>query len=294
MSAIQNRRITRSATLALLVLFATSLAGFASGSARVNTLAGPFEGSVGGVAVDALGFVYVADFGEKVRKISPWGEVEVFVDTLYGTSGNTIDAEGNLLQSSFNAGTISRVARDGTVETFASGLAGPVGVTVNTDGLVYACNCSSNVISRITAEGEVSDFASGNLFNCPNGLTHDGDGNLYVANFSDGRVIKIDPDGDASLLATIPGGGNGHLVSVGTDLYVTAFRANRIFKVTSESEVTPFAGTGAFGEADGQAAEATFKTPNGIAYNASRNALYTNDHLLTWGERWEGRAQARR
>ena len=50
------------------------------------------------------------------------------------------------------------------------------------------------------------------------------------------------------MLATLPGGGNGHLVSVGTDLYVTALRANRIFKVSATGEVTLLTGTGAFGE----------------------------------------------
>ncbi len=263
------------------------------GSPIVSTLAGPFDSGVGGVTVDALGFIYVADFGQKVWKISPWGEVEVFVETLYGTSGNAVDPQGNLLQSSFNAGTLSRVARDGTITTLAEGLAGPVGVTVNSDEKIYVTNCSSNVISRVSAAGEVSDFASGSLFNCPNGLSHDAEGNLYVANFADGRVIKISPAGEAALLATIPGGSNGHVVAVGSDLYVTAFRANMIFKVSAEGEVRPFAGTGAFGQQDGPVAQATFSTPNGIAYNPARDALYVNDRLETWTERWEGRARPR-
>ncbi len=280
-------------SLALALLAGWPAAGLAAGSPQVRTLAGPLDGAVGGVAVDALGFVYVADFGEKVWKVSPWGEVEVFADTLYGTSGNAVDPAGYLLQSSFNAGTISRIARDGTVTTLAEGLAGPVGITVNTDGEVYATNCNSNVISRVSAAGEVTDFASGSLFNCPNGLTHDAEGNLYVANFADGRVIKISPGGEAALLASLPGGGNGHLVAAGSDLYVTAFRANMIFKVSGEGEVTPFAGTGAFGEQDGPAAEATFSTPNGIAYHPARDALYVNDRLETWPERWEGRSRPR-
>ena len=278
-----------------LLWIACSAAGLAAdplpaeASVQVKTVAGPLAGGTGGVAVDALGFVYVADFGEKVWKISPEGEVEIFVDSLYGTSGNTIDAEGNLLQSNFFAGTVSKIARDGTVSTLASGLAGPVGLTVSTDGRLYACNCKSNVVSRISPAGEVSDFSSGDLFNCPNGLTHDDGGNLYVVNFADGRLIAIDAAGQGRLLATIPGGGNGHVVWLRSELYVAALRANRIFKVTADGQVTWVAGSGDFGEQDGPAAAAAFSTPNGIAFHPTRDALYVNDRLQTWGERWGGR-----
>ena len=276
-----------------LLITALLLAAGAAGAddLQVSTLAGPLDGAVGGVSVDTLGFIYVADFGEKVWKVTPWGEVEVFARGFYGASGNTIDAEGNLLQSSFYAGKLSKVSRDGTVTTVATGLAGPVGVTENSDGLIYVSGCSGNLIHRIETGGEVNTFASDASFNCPNGLTHDAEGNLYVANFSDGRVLKITPEGEVSVLATVPGGGNGHLARVGTDLYVTSFRGNRIFKVSAEGEVTPVAGTGAFGEQNGAPGEATFSTPNGIAYNPRRDALYVNDLLLTWPQRWEGRTR---
>jgi tetratricopeptide (TPR) repeat protein len=95
----------------------------------------------------------------------------------------------------------------------------------------------------------------------------------------------------ATQLATIPGGGNGHVVWTAHGLYVTGFRANRLFKVSAEGEVTPFAGTGRFGQNDGPAAEAQFSTPNGIAYDRSRDVFYVNDRLETWPERWEGRAK---
>ncbi|MDY7093414.1 MAG: SMP-30/gluconolactonase/LRE family protein [Acidobacteriota bacterium] len=272
-----------------------------SGSAApvtVRTLAGPLNGAVGGVAVDRLGFVYVADFGETVWKISPWGEVEVFAEDLYAASGNGIDSEGRLLQSSFRAGTVHRIDRDGSKTLLARDLQGPVGVLEHADGSVYVCGCAGNVIYRLGAEGKMGEgeaevFAEGDLFNCPNGITQDAQGNLYVANFSDGRVIRIDADGQAAVHATIPGGGNGHLVAVAGELFVTGFRANRIYRVTADGEVQPFAGTGTFGQQDGAAEEAQFATPNGIAYNPVRDALYVNDYLLTWPQRWSGRERPR-
>lgn len=260
---------------------------------EVRTLAGPFDGAVGGVAVDQLGFVYVADFGEKVWKLAPTGELRVFANSLYGASGNTIAPGGELLQSEFYAGRVTRIARDGATEVVASGLAGPVGVAATVGGELFVCECRANRIARVDAAGNVSRFAESELFNCPNGLASGADGRLFVANFNDGRVLAVAPDGAVSLLATIPGGGNGHLARVGDDLYVTAFRANRIYRIGAGGEVEPFAGTGTFGQGDGPAESALFATPNGIAYASGRDALYVNDHLSTWAERFEGRTSPR-
>jgi sugar lactone lactonase YvrE len=280
-------RIAAHLTAALLttVIAATALA--APPPVKVLTLAPELDGAVGGVAVDALGYVYVADFGEKVWKVDPFGKVEVLAHSMYGASGNAIDQDGNLLQSSFYGNFISRITRDGTVTTFASGLSGPVGVTVAPDGTVFACNCRSNVISRISPKGELADFAKGDLFNCPNGITMDGDGNVYVVNFNDGRMMKITPEGKASVFATIPGGGNGHVVFVGPELYVTGFRSNRIYRVSDKGEVTPIAGDGRFGEKDGTGLETQFSSPNGIAYDRVRDVLYTNDHLVPFPVRFQ-------
>jgi len=260
---------------------------------KVETLAANLDGAVGGVAVDRLGNIYVADFGEKVWKITPWGDVSVLTSSMYGSSGNAVAPNGDLLQSSFYSGTLSRIARDGTVTTLATGLQGPVGVTVNTDNQIYVCDCRANRVERVSDQGEVTDFAVSDLLHCPNGLTHDTDGNLYVANFMDGHVLKIDTKGKTSVVATIPGGGNGHLVAVGKTLYVTGFRANRVFEVSEDGKVEAVAGSGPFGEQDGGAEEAKFSTPNGLAYDPKQDVLYTNDLLLTWTQRFAGRSRPR-
>jgi sugar lactone lactonase YvrE len=244
------------------------------------------DGAVGGVTIDRLGYVYIADFGEKVWRMSPWGDLEVFATGLYGASGNAIDSRGNLLQSNFNGNSISRISRTGEVTTFATGFRGPVGIAAGPGDSLTVTNCQGNTLSRVTPEGEVSEFVANRLFNCPNSVVRHPAGHFFVANFSDGRVLRVSSTGEVTEFATLPGGGNGHLTLAAGDLYVTALRGNRIFRVDPLGNVEHVAGTGRLVSIDGKdARQASLSTPNGIAYDATRDALYTNDYLLPWSQR---------
>ena len=255
------------------------------GPVEVETVA-DIDGAVGGVAVDRVGNVYVADFGDHVFQVTRHGEVSVLTDSLYGASGNAVDARGELLQASFYGNAVSRIGRDGTVTTLATGLEGPVGIALDDAGDLLVCNCTGNNLARVrAATGEVTRFATSDLLRCPNGITRDGDGNFYVVNFQGGAVLKVSAQGAVELLATVPGGGNGHVAYARGALYVTGFRSNRLWRVTTAGEVAWFAGTGRFGTDDGDAAKATFATPNGIAYDPAYDALYLNDYPIRFPER---------
>jgi len=245
---------------------------------RVLTVGDTLVGAVGGVAVDALGFIYVADFAETVYKVRPDGRAEVFATGLYGASGNAIDARGHLFQSSFRGNTITEVDRRGRQEIVARGLAGPVGIAAGSDAL-FVCNCSSNSIARVVPRGEVTTFAESPLLNCPNGITLAPDGNLYVVNFSDPKLLRITPEGAVTELAELPGGGNGHITHARGHLYATSFQGQRIYRIGLDGEVTRVAGTGALGEQDGPALESTFTFPNGIAAGPLGDRLYVNDYI---------------
>ena len=90
---------SRALSFVLALLLATASA---RAQTKIRSLTDVINGhSVGGVTVDAVGDLYVADFGDVVWKITPDGERHVFASGFYGASGNAIDNEGNLLQSSF-------------------------------------------------------------------------------------------------------------------------------------------------------------------------------------------------
>ncbi|NBC19410.1 MAG: tetratricopeptide repeat protein [Bacteroidetes bacterium] len=252
----------------------------AAESHTVYTVADTLVGAVGGVAVDGIGTIYVADFRESVWKVLPDGRTSRFATGLYGASGNTIDAQGNLFQANFSGHYISKIDRHGTQEIYvAEGLNGPVGIDFGPDGHLYVNNCQGNTISRVTPERAVSTFAESPLFNCPNGLTVGPDSNLYVVNFRDEKMLKVTPDGAVSEFATLPGGGNGHVAVARGALYATSFRGQRIYRVDLDGTVTLVAGTGQRGEQDGAGSEATFSWPNGIAAAPTGDRLYVNDFL---------------
>lgn len=239
----------------------------------------PGMGAVGGVAVDALGYVYFADFRNSVWRYTPGDRVELYATGFYGASGNAVGPRGELYQSSFHGNYVSRVERDGTVETWVDeGLNGPVGIAVGSEGELYVCNCTAGTIVRVMLDRSVSTFAAGELFTCPNGITIDDRGDLYVVNFGNVDVVRITPDGTATRFAQIAGaGGNGHIAFARGGFYVTKFRGHRVFRLERDGTSRPVAGDGAQAERDGPALTASMSQPNGIAVSPGGTELFVSD-----------------
>lgn len=275
----------KSTSLALLLCLSAASPAAEPGADfadRVGTLALDKEldarGNLGGVTVDRLGFIYVANFRDAVWRISPEGAVTELSRSLYGSSGNAVDSRGDLYQASFFGNTITRIRRAGGEQYFATeGLDGPVGLAFGVDGALYVCNCSGNYVSRITAHGTVSEFARSDRFACPNGIAIDSDGNLYVTNFNNRDILRIGTDGGVRVFASVPGGaGNAHIAFSKGFFFVTRIISNRVVKISQDGVVLPVAGTGTAGHEDGSGPEATLAHPNGIAVSPAGDRLYVN------------------
>ncbi len=275
----QDRYHSRALLFVLALLFATVSV---RAQTKIRSLTNVIEGhAVGGVTVDLLGNIYVADFGEFVWKITPEGKRDVFASGLYGASGNAIDHEGNLLQSNFYGDSIIKIDRKGQMQPFVtSGLSGPVGIAINRQtGDVYVANCRGNSIAKIASDGTVSSFAKSDLFSCPNGISFDRNGNLYVVNFRNNKMLKVDSSGVVAPFATISKKGLGHLCFKEDRFYVTAFESHEIYEVTLDGTVKPILGDGKRGIVDGAAAKARLSFPNGIASSPWGRRLYINEYV---------------
>lgn len=254
----------------------------AHAQAQIRSLSEVINGhSTGGVSLDQVGNLYIADFADTVWKITPDGERRVFAFGFYGASGNTIDNAGNLLQSSFYGNSVTKINRKGEATPFVtSGLNGPVGITVNAQtGEIYVANCRGNSIAKVAPDGTATPFAKSDLFRCPNGIALDRDGTVYTVNFRDNKMFKVDAKGAVTQFATITEKGLGHLCFKGDRFYVTATQSHAIYEVMLDGKSKRVIGTSERGVVDGPQSEARLSFPNGIACHPFVPRLYINEFV---------------
>ncbi len=248
---------------------------------RIVTMASELLGThsslLGGVAVDRLGYTYLADFGEQVWRISPHGDVELIATGLYGAAGNDIDAQGNLWQANHYAGTVLRIGRWGEVTTIKSGLGQPVGLTLNDKGKFFVTDWASN---SIRGPGSSSVYARSDLFDRPVDLVWAGN-RLFVVSAGNGIVAIVLPRGVVEEFARIPGGGNAGITYGWGSLFVTGLHDNRIYRVSMTGGVEVLGGSGARGAKDGPRLEAELNGPQGIDF--MDGALFFNERVQMTG-----------
>lgn len=235
-----------------------------------------------GVAVDGSGNLFVVDSGNcTVRKITKAG----VVSTLAGTVGvyGGVDGTGTAAQFDYPTGIVVRQNGDLYV---ASGYNGCVRI-VTQAGVVTTFAGTINQWGNVDATGIAARFSD-----CY-AIAVDSTGNFYVSDDDNQNIRKITAAGVVTTLAgqaphkgKTDGAGSDALfnstqgVSIGPngELYIADAYNNMIRKATPGGDVTAFAGTGAFGSANGTAATATFKYVYDTAADAAGN-VYVADAL---------------
>jgi sugar lactone lactonase YvrE len=184
-----------------------------------------------GVAVNAQGFVYVADRSNyRVRKIAPDGTVSTLAGKgvagyadgtgvnaeFYNLQDIAVDTQGNVFVTDQNR--IRKISPTGVVTTFAgsgnnnflngTGLnadfANPNGLCIDGQSNIYVGDETNAVIRKINTLAFVSTFAGTPVqqgfadgpaltakFYFPKGVAADAQGNVYVADNANHRIRKI-------------------------------------------------------------------------------------------------------
>ncbi len=238
-----------------------------------------------GVAVDAGGNVYVAEYGSHtIRKVTPGG----VVTTVAGLAGSDGSSDGTGSAARFHY---------------------PEGVAVDAGGNVYVADTGNYTIRKVTPGGVVSTLAglAGNSgssdgtgsaarFDQPRSVAVDAGGNVYVADSANQTIRKVTPGGVVTTLAggAYSSGSNdgtgsaarfdysqGVAVDAGGNLYVADTSNHTIRKVTPGGVVTTLAGrVGYSGSSNGTGSAARFYRPYGVAVDAG-GSIYVGD---TWND----------
>jgi uncharacterized protein (TIGR03437 family) len=338
MADCHNNRIRKVATDGII----TTIAGNGSpgysgdgGPAASAQLNGP-----SGVAVDAAGNLYIADFyGNRVRKVAMNGIITTVAGDgsngysgdggpaagaqVYYPSGVAVDAAGNLYIADFGYNRIRKVATNGIITTVAGGgpqgdsgdggpatsaqLSNPAGVAVDAAGNLYIAVSGSHRIRKVAANGAITTVAgngsygysgdggraTGAQLGAPWGVAVDAAGNLYIADSNNGVIRKVAANG---IITTVAGNGSngysgdggpaasaqlyspsGVAVDAAGNLYIADYRNSRIRKVATNGIITTVAGNyyGYSGDG-GPAASAQLSLPWGVTVDATGN-VYVAD-----------------
>ena len=214
-----------------------------------------------GIAVDATGTIYVADYDNHlIRKISPAG----VVTTLAGRA----DAPGN----ADGVGT-------------AAAFRGPMGIAVDAAGVVYVADTGNRSVRRITTDGLVTTITlPGSALSEPRGIAVDAAGVITVADYGSHSIRSITTSGAVSTLAGTTGTPgmtdatgaaarfhfpSGLAVASTGVIYVADTDNDTVRSIAPGAVVTTIAGqAGRTSSVDGPGAVARFEDPFSAAVDA--------------------------
>ena len=211
-----------------------------------------------GVAVNAAGYIFIADAGNNViREVTPSGFIQTVAGSGYGAGRG------------LGAGAYSG---DGG-PALAAGLDFPTGVATDFLGNLYIADAGNNAIRKVGLSDSISTYVGNGYMNYsgdggaataaglnfPSGIAVDGAGNVYIADQGNNAVRKVDATGKIHTIAgngTAGYAGDGHpatasLLSApqgvavdGSGLIYIADAGNNVVRIVGNYTVNAVSGQG--------------------------------------------------
>jgi sugar lactone lactonase YvrE len=239
-----------------------------------------------GLALDSVGNLYIADYGNsRIRMVNPEGVISTVAGI--GTKGYSGD-DGPATSAQIN---------------------GPMGVAVDSAGNLYIAEYGNNRIRKVTLAGVISTVAGNGTkgfsgdggpatsakLNGPTGIAVDSAGNLYIADYGNSRIRMVT---SAGVISTVAGDGTsgfggdggpatsaqfyypeGVAVDSAGNLFISDSSNNRIRMVNPAGIISTVAGSGSggYGGDNIPATSGTLNGPIGVAVN-SAGVLFIADY----------------
>jgi len=227
-----------------------------------------------GVAADAAGNMYVADYGaSQVKKIPFGGGARVSIGLGFNNpQGVAVDGKGNVYVADTGNGTITEIPDGGgPLIIVGSGFNNPTGVAIDGDGNIYVADYGNAAVKEIPAGGGVG-IIIGSGFVHPFGVAVDAAGNVYVADYGASLVKKI-PAGNGTPVTLGSGFNNPHGIAVDAigNIYVADTGNNAVKELP-------------VGGGDPVTLNFGFVSPTGVAVNGAGNVYAVDQNISTVGE----------
>jgi len=169
-------------------------------SATASTIASGFS-NPGGMAVDAAGDLFVADYGNsEIFEFPVGGGFAVLIGSGFTNPSDVkVDAAGNVYVADGGGTSVYKIpAAGGTPIVLGSSFNGPFGIAVDVAGNVYVSDANNGLYKIPVNGGSLVTLLTG--LNNPNGILVDYSGNIFVTDSGNGVVREI-PAGGGSPVA---------------------------------------------------------------------------------------------
>lgn len=222
-----------------------------------------------GVAVDAGGDLYIADFSNnRIRKVTPDG----VISTVAGDGQFSYDGDGG--------------------QAIDAGIGTPSAVAVDGSGNLYIADFNNSNIRKVTPAGVITTVAGGNMagysgdggpatsaqINGPVGVAIDNAGNLYISDLGNVCIRMVNTAGIISTISQ-PYDGIEHPIGIAVDnlgglLYIADNYLNRVLVRTPDGVYSTVAGDGE-AEDGSDSEKAELSGPTGVAVDSVGNLYIT-------------------
>ena len=229
-------------------------------------------------------------------------------DQLNRPAGVAVSALGDVFIADTGNGRVKKCSAEGACTVLASSLGAATDVAVSPSGLVYVSDWNGNVVRRLSADGSQQTVFAGVLgvpyavtstrLNAPGGVGLAADGSTYVLETAGYRLLKFDADGQqvwAVGEAGVPGSDAQHLgsVSIGPRGSIAVDRQGRVYVAdTGNARVQVFNSDGTWNRSFGSlgAGDNQFNCPSGVAISPATEDILVvdtcNERVQVYNNAW--------